>query len=108
MDAVRRFGPLIAVLLALVWAPAALAHANVVSTAPRDGATAATAPADVRVLFDDPVTVAPGNAVVAGDRTSVLAGKPRVERAGRELVLPLERLPHRGHKAPLGVTFGGR
>ena len=99
MDAVRRFGPLIVVLLALVWAPAALAHANVVSTTPGDGAIVATAPADVRVLFDDPVTVGPGNAVVASDRTSVLAGKPRVERAGRELVLPLQTLANGDYSA---------
>ena len=92
MDAVRRLCPLIVLLAALVWAPAALAHANVVSTTPRDGATLATAPAEVRVLFDDPVSVGPGNAAVAGDRTTVLAGKPRVERAGRELVLPLQQL----------------
>ncbi len=99
MDAVRRFGPLIVVVLALAWAPAALAHANVVSTTPSDGATVATAPAAVRVLFDDPVTAVPGNAVVASDRTSVLGGKPRVERAGRELVLPLQQLANGDYSA---------
>jgi copper transport protein len=92
VDAVRRLGSTVVVLLALVWAPAALAHANLVSTTPGDGATVATAPTEVRVLFDDPVTVGPGNAVVASDRTSVMSGKPRVERAGRELVLPLQEL----------------
>src|SRR4051794_14277556 len=93
MDAVRRLGLLIVLLMcALAWAPAAFAHANVVSTTPADGATVSAAPTEVRVLFDDPMIVGPGNAVVSADRTSVLAGKPRVERAGRELVLPLERL----------------
>src|SRR4051812_48902374 len=88
----RRLSSLTVVLLALVWAPLALAHANLVSTTPGDGSTVATAPAVVRVLFDDPVTVGPGNAVVAKDGSSVLAGKARVERAGHELVLPLQKL----------------
>jgi copper transport protein len=87
-------------LLAAAWlAPAAFAHANVVSTMPRDGETLPRAPAEVRVLFDDPVSVGPGNAVVTGDRTSVLAGRPRVERAGRELVLPLQPLANGDYSA---------
>jgi methionine-rich copper-binding protein CopC len=73
-------------------APAALAHANVVSTVPRDGQTVAVAPAEVRVMFDDPVRAGPGNAVVSADGRSVQAGSPRVGRDGRELVLPLGRL----------------
>src|SRR4051794_36654932 len=99
MNAVRRFSPLIVVLLALACAPAAFAHVTVVSTPPADGATVATAPADVRVLFDDPVTAAPGNTVVAHDGTPVLGGKPRVERAGRELVLPLGSLANGDYSA---------
>jgi copper transport protein len=99
VDAVRRLGFIAVVLAALVSAPAALAHANVVSTTPGDGAIVATAPTEVRVLFDDPVTVGPGNAVVASDRTSVMAGKPRVERAGRELVLPLQKLVNGDYSA---------
>ena len=52
----------------------------------------ATAPTAVRVDFDDPVTVGPGNAVVDADRSSVLVGPPRLERGGRELLLPLRSL----------------
>jgi copper transport protein len=81
-----------AVVVAASCATQALAHANLVSTSPQDGAVVTSAPTEVRVRFDDPVTVGPGNAVVAADRSSVLAGSPRVERGGRELVLPLERL----------------
>jgi copper transport protein len=81
-----------AAVLGAACATQALAHANPVSTSPQDGAIVASAPTEVRVRFDDPVTVGPGNAVVAADRSSVLAGSPRVERGGRELVLPLERL----------------
>jgi copper transport protein len=81
-----------AVVVAASCAAQALAHANLVSTSPQDGAIVASAPTEVRVRFDDPVTVGPGNAVVAADRSSVLAGSTRVERGGRELVLPLKSL----------------
>ena len=81
-----------AAVVAACCATPALAHAKLVSTSPRDGAVVASAPTEVRVRFDDPVTVGPGNAVVAADRSSVLAGSPRVERGGRELVLPLQSL----------------
>jgi copper transport protein len=81
-----------AAVVAASCATQALAHANLVSTSPQDGAVVASAPSEVRVRFDDPVTVGPGNAVVAADRSSVLAGSPRVERGGPELVLPLKSL----------------
>jgi copper transport protein len=81
-----------AAVVAASCATQALAHANLVSTSPQDGAVVASAPSEVRVRFDDPVTVGPGNAVVAADRNSVLAGSPHTDRGGRELVLPLERL----------------
>ncbi len=78
--------------VAACYATPAFAHANLVSTSPEDGAVVASAPTEVRVRFDDPVTVGPGNAVVTADRDSVLAGSPRVERGGHDLVLPLESL----------------
>ena len=81
-----------AAVVAGCWATPALAHANLVSTSPQDGAVVASAPTEVRVRFDDPVTVGPGNAVVSADRSSELAGPPRVERGGHELVLPLRRV----------------
>ena len=96
----HRVVPLVlALAAALAAVPAALAHANVVSTSPRDGETIPTAPAEVRVAFDDPVSVGPGNEVVAGDGASVLAGDPRTERGGHELVLPLDHLPHGDYSA---------
>jgi copper transport protein len=79
-------------VVALAAAPAALAHAKLIAVEPADGATLATAPASVRLYFDDPVAVAPGNAVVAADHHSVLAGPPRLERNEHLLVLPLR--PH--------------
>ena len=70
-------------------APAALAHANLVDTAPRDGEVLSSAPTEVRVRFDDAVEVGPGNAAVRNDGGSVLAGRPRIENGGRTLVLPV-------------------
>jgi copper transport protein len=91
-------------VVAAACATQALAHANLVSTSPQDGAVVASAPTEVRVRFDDPVTVGSGNAVVAEDRSSVLAGSPRVERAGRELVLPLESLRNGDYSVRWGIV----
>ena len=73
-------------------APAALAHAKLIAVEPANGATLATAPVSVRLYFDDPVAVGPGNAVVAADHRSVMAGSPGLERKDHLLVLPLR--PH--------------
>jgi copper transport protein len=90
---VRRLLPLLGPLVAAaVLAPSALAHANVVATSPRDGAILESAPTEVRVRFDDSVSVAPGTAVVSNDGGSALGGPPRLATGGRELVLPLRRL----------------
>jgi copper transport protein len=86
------------------WATPAFAHANLVSTSPQDGAVVASAPKVVRVRFDDPVTVGPGNAVVGANRRSVLAGRPRVERGGHELVLPLRTLGDGDYSARWGIV----
>jgi copper transport protein len=91
-------------VVAAACATQALAHANLVSTSPKDGAVVASAPTEVRVRFDDPVTVGSGNAVVAEDRSSVLAGSPRVERGGRELVLPLESLRNGDYSVRWGIV----
>ncbi|MFL6035313.1 MAG: copper resistance CopC/CopD family protein [Gaiellaceae bacterium] len=71
----------------LVAPAAAFAHADLVDTNPRNGASLVRAPARVVVRFDDVVRTAPGNAAVRNGGTSVLAGKPRTH--GRRLVLPL-------------------
>src|SRR6266508_4898943 len=75
-----------------VLTPAALAHATVVATSPRNGATLGTAPTEVRIRFDDPVAGGPGNTVVANDGGSVVGGRPRLLARDRALVLPLRRL----------------
>lgn len=81
-----------AVVAAGVLTPAAFAHATVVATSPRDGAILGTAPTEVRVRFDDPVSIGPGNVVVENGGGSVLGGPPRVVAGDRELVLPLRPL----------------
>lgn len=89
----RRLPALLAALVAAsVVAPAAGAHAKLVSTSPPDGAIVANAPTQIRVFFDDAVIVGPDNAVVRNGGASVLAGKPRVVAGGRELVLPVRKL----------------
>ncbi len=105
MGGVGRLAVLFAALVAAAYsATPALAHANLVSTSPQDGAVVASAPTEVRVRFDDPVTVGPGNAVVAADRSSVLAGSPRVERGGHELVLPLRSLGNGDYSVRWGIV----
>jgi copper transport protein len=100
MGLVRRLVALLVVLLAACsWAPGALAHANVVRTSPADGAIVATAPAAVTILFDDPVTVAPGNTVVASNHSSVMTGDPHTQLGGHKLVLPLRPLVNGDYSA---------
>ena len=74
-------------VLAAVFPPFAQAHARLVHSAPASGAVLARAPASVVLLYDDDVSVGPGNEVVRNGGGSVLAGRPKA--AGRLLVLPL-------------------
>jgi copper transport protein len=93
---VRRAARLTGIVVAATLAApsAALAHANLVETNPRDGAALARAPARVVVRFDDAVRVAPGNAAVRNGGGSVLAGKASAH--ARTLVLPLRERLARG------------
>ncbi len=77
-------------LVAIVWAPAASAHARLVRTDPAAGEVVSGAPAAVRLTFDDRVQLVGGNDVVRNsDRRSVLSGRARVVAKGKVLVLPL-------------------
>jgi copper transport protein len=84
---VKRAAALVA-LFALAAPAAASAHATLIRTEPVSGAVLDRAPAVVRVVFDDTVRVAGGNAAVdnAGS-ASVLGGRARA--AGRVLTIPL-------------------
>ncbi|HEX9031109.1 MAG TPA: copper resistance protein CopC [Streptosporangiaceae bacterium] len=76
----RRFAYLVAgIILAAIGmvagAPAALAHATVVSTSPADGAIVARAPSRVSVTFDEPVGITAGSLeVFAPDGSRVDTG----------------------------------
>ena len=74
-------------LVALVFPAAASAHAVLLRTVPADRAVSPTPPRQVLVVFDGPVHVGPGNAVVRDGGGSVLAGSPSTH--GKTLVLPL-------------------
>jgi len=74
-------------LLAAVFPPLAHAHARLVRSRPAGGAVLARAPAAVQLLFDDDVSVGPGNEVVRNGGGPALAGRPTAD--GRLLVLPL-------------------
>jgi copper transport protein len=84
----RRACVIVTFALAALAAPtAALAHANLVSTSPRDRDVLAHAPSRVIVRFDQDVRVAPGNAAVRNGDGSILRGRPTVR--GSTLVIPL-------------------
>jgi copper transport protein len=75
-----------------VAAPAALAHARLLSTDPAEGAVLSRAPAQVTVRFDEVVRVLGGTVVVRNsDRRSVVAGTPRA--SGQTVTIPLRQLP---------------
>ena len=77
--------------MAAAAAPAAWAHARIVSTSPRDGAVLASAPSQVTIRFDEPVRVQGGTVVVANSgKRSVVAAKPRTH--GSTVGIPLQRL----------------
>ncbi|HET8893594.1 MAG TPA: copper resistance protein CopC [Gaiellaceae bacterium] len=78
---------LAAVIVALAFPAAASAHAVLLRTVPADRAVSPTPPRQVLVVFDRPVHVGPGNAVVRDGGDSVLAAAPSAQ--GKALVLPL-------------------
>src|SRR4051812_9321096 len=76
--------------LALVVAAPAWAHAIVIGSDPPNGAVLAASPKTRDVMFDDPVRVGSRNAAIRNaDGTSVLGGRPSVQRS-RTLVVPLQ------------------
>jgi copper transport protein len=89
LEALARRAPLLLVLVfALALPETAWAHATVLRTLPRDGSVLRSAPARVRVFFDDDVRLVSGIKAIRNGGGSVLDGKPRVA-GGRVLVIPL-------------------
>jgi copper transport protein len=89
LEALAGRAPLLLVLVcALALPETAWAHATVLRTLPRDGSVLRSAPARVRIFFDDDVRLVSGIKAIRNGGGSVLAGKPRVAE-GRVLVIPL-------------------
>jgi copper transport protein len=88
----RYSGAVVVVAAAALALPGtASAHAQLVRSTPADRAVLATAPAEVRFVFDDAVTVASGTRAVRNGDGSVIGGKARIV-GGRTLVVPLQHL----------------
>jgi copper transport protein len=78
----------LALLAALVVPAGAAAHATLLRTVPANGAVLDRAPQVVRVVFDDGIRVAPGNAAVANSGGASVLGRS-VRTNGQVLTLPL-------------------
>src|SRR3954469_3411556 len=80
----RRLPVLAACLAAAAFAaPAALAHARLLDTVPRDRKVLTRAPTEVRLRFDEPVRALGGMKAVRNFGPSVLAAKPHTQ--GRDV-----------------------
>ena len=99
----RRAGPRLAVLAlatsggmmaaGAVAAPAASAHAVLVSSTPVDGSRVNTEPAQVRLTFDEPVgLIAADEQVISATGIRADTGRVRLAHGGTTIVLPLR--PH--------------
>jgi copper transport protein len=80
-----------AAALALAFPAVAAAHATLLRSVPADGAVVASAPKEVRLVFDDVVQVGGGNEVVRNTGERVPLGPLRIGQGGHVLVLPLRR-----------------
>lgn len=92
--------PALAVSLFLACAGPAFGHGTVESASPRNGATLAKPPAEIRLRFNEPLEPAFTSVKVfdAAGKAVTIAGKARVED-GKTVVLPLPVLPPGGYKA---------
>lgn len=77
----------------VIWAPAASAHAVLVSSSPVDGSRVNTEPAEVRLTFDESVGLIPAaEKVISTTGLRADTGQPRLAVGGTTIVLPLR--PH--------------
>ena len=74
----------------LIWAPAASAHAVLVSSSPVDGSRVNAQPAAVRLTFDESVGLIPADEeVISTTGLRADTGQPRLAAGGTAIVLPL-------------------
>lgn len=90
----------------LLRAPAASAHAVLVSSSPVDGSRVDTQPGQVRLTFDEPVGLIPAaEEVISNTGLRADTGQPRLADGGTTIVLPLRpRLPHGTYSATWRVV----
>ena len=72
----------------------AFAHAAAESTSPAQGAVLPHSPAVLSVSFSEPVVIARAPKLSDAKGATIPTGVPRVETAGRKLVVPVEKLVH--------------
>jgi copper transport protein len=89
----RRAAILLASAAALVAPATAFAHATVRSTSPSYRERLSRAPATVVIRFDQTVTTTPSAIVVVGQKGNVVSGTSFSAGGGRDVVVPLRRLP---------------
>jgi copper transport protein len=74
----------------LIWAPAASAHAVLVSSSPVDGSRVDSEPTEVRLTFDESVGLIPAaEEVISTTGLRADTGQPRLAAGGTTIVLPL-------------------
>jgi copper transport protein len=88
----RRLALLGAVLGALVAPSAALAHVTLVSSEPVTQSRVDTAPTEIRLRFNQPVTTTPNAIEVLAPDGTVLSGTARTEDGGYVVVAPVSGL----------------
>jgi copper transport protein len=89
----RRAVFVVAVAAALAVPASAFAHATVRSTSPSYRERLSTSPATVVIRFDQAVTALPDAIVVVGEKGNVVSGSAFSAGGGRDVVVPVRRLP---------------
>jgi copper transport protein len=89
----RRAIVLLGLFAALVAPGAAFAHATVTETTPSYRERLASSPATVVIRFDQAVTALPDAIVVIGTRGATVSGSAFSAGDGRDVIVPVRRLP---------------
>ena len=89
----RRAAVTLALVAALAAPAAAYAHATVRSTSPSYRERLSSSPATVVIRFDQAVTVVPDAIVVVGSKGNAVSGISFSAGDGRDVVVPVRRLP---------------
>jgi copper transport protein len=91
----RRFA--LVLLVALAFPASALAHASLGQAVPGFDSTLRTSPGQVRLHFDQGVTILPNSIQVMTAKGKILSGMTRSGASNHDVVVPLRRLPKGGY-----------